>query len=251
MVELQRAYELQPSFKILHSLGQVAEQSHDYAAALRYYKRYLRDGGDEVPAERRREVQQDLSRLEQRVGRLDVQTVESGLDVLVDDAGVGQTPLREPVTVNVGRRKVEISSRAGERQTRVVDVVGGEVVQVRFARLSPPLTLDPDPPPAPVLAASAPRPPPPPAHTRGGTPWGAWIVTALLAGGAATTGALAWAGQRNLDRELDSFPAKADDINATRQRTRTLALATDGLIGATVIMTAISLYLSGHRHEEN
>jgi len=43
LVELQRAYELAPSYKILFNIGQVEMELQDYAAALQAYSRYLSD----------------------------------------------------------------------------------------------------------------------------------------------------------------------------------------------------------------
>src|SRR5262245_1414760 len=50
-VEFKRAYELVPSYKILYNMGQVSYLQHDYAAAMRYFRQYLREG-DDIPATR-------------------------------------------------------------------------------------------------------------------------------------------------------------------------------------------------------
>jgi hypothetical protein len=273
-VEFRRAYELVPSFKILYNLGQVSYQRHDYAGAMRYFRQYLREGDAEIPAARRREVTADITRLEQRVGRLEVQAVEEGAEVLVDDILVGTTPLVALIPVNSGRRKVDLVARNGEQRTRLVDVAGGEVVRVAFPRVDVPppvpargagekrpLSVDanPAPPPRPAAAALALPPPaptapqpavtlsaatvPPPAP-RSGFPWKAWTLTGLLAGGAATTGVLALLSKRELDAQLALFPSDDVEVDYYSRRTRGFALATDGLLIGTSIMTALSVYLT-------
>src|SRR5580704_19513937 len=84
LVEFQRAYELAPSYRVLYNIGQVDMELADYAGALTAYRRYLREGGPDVPADRVREVTGELQRLKGRVGTIIVQTA-AGAEVLVDD----------------------------------------------------------------------------------------------------------------------------------------------------------------------
>jgi hypothetical protein len=50
--------------------------------------------------------------------------------------------------------------------------------------------------------------------------------------------------KHDLDQQLSVFPGDADEIDYDRRRTRGFALATDGLLIGTAVMTAISLYLT-------
>jgi hypothetical protein len=164
LVEFKRAYELVPSYKLLYNLGQVAYQRHDYAAALRYFRQYLGEADNSIPIERQREVAGEITELEQRVGRLMVETPESGADVFIDDVMVGTTPLRGPVLVNSGSRKVALIAGGGAHVTRVIDVAGGEIRRVSFpgfaqtAPAAPPAAATAAPPaPAGPIASPAPR----------------------------------------------------------------------------------------------
>jgi tetratricopeptide (TPR) repeat protein len=269
-VEFTRAYELVPSYKLLYNLGQVAYQRRDHAAALRYFRQYLADGVDAIPAERRQQVSGDIADLEQRVGRVQVDTLEEGAEVFVDDVMVGKTPLRALVTVNGGPRKIDLVARGGEHQSRQVDVGSGEIVRVPFPRLSlppPSAAVAPPPPrreaalavttPAPAIAPAAAEitvtstvaPPTAslvakPAARRSSTPWKAWTATGLLAGGAAVTGWIALSAKHDLDAQLSKFPADDSEIDYDRRRTHGFALATDGLLIGTAVLATISLYLT-------
>jgi hypothetical protein len=256
LVEFKRAYELAPTFKILYNLGQVSFQQHDYANALRYFRQYLTDGGNAIPIDRQNEVAGDVVRLEQRVGRLEIETVEPGMEISVDDVPVGTTPLRASVPVNEGRRKVDVAAHNGEHRTRQIDVAGGEAVHVSFPRLVPQLADVPPPapePPAPAAAVNlnsvktSAAEVPSVARTqqrKASFPWKSWTLTGLLAGGAAVTGTIAIMAKHDLDAQLSVFPGDADEIDYDRRRTRGFALATDGLLIGTAVMTAISLYLT-------
>src|SRR3954469_396658 len=63
LVELNRASELRPSYKIYYNIGQVRFAMHDYAAAMDAYRQYLDKGGDKIPAARRDQVQKELNAL--------------------------------------------------------------------------------------------------------------------------------------------------------------------------------------------
>ena len=270
-VEFTRAYELVPNYKLLYNLGQVAYQRRDHATALRYFRQYLADGVDAIPAERRQQVTSDIADLEQSVGRVQIDTIEDGAEVFVDDVMVGKTPLRALITVNGGPRKIDLVARGGEHQSRQVDIGSGEIVRVPFPRLSlPPPSAASAPPPPPrreaAVAVALPAPTiasapaemtvastvgPPvtsvvaqPAARRSSTPWKTWAATGLLAGGAAVTGWMALSAKHDLDSQLSRFPADDNEIDYDRRRTHGFALATDGLLIGTAVMAAISLYLT-------
>ena len=163
-MEFKRAYEMVPSYKILYNLGQVSYQRHDYASALRYFRQYLEEGGAAIATDRRLEVEGDVVRLEGRVGKLEIQTIETGAEILDRRRRRRASPLKAPILVNNGRRKVEVVARSGEHRTRLVDVAGDEIVRVSFPRL----VLQPAEPAA-VTAARRRQLQPPPPQARAAT----------------------------------------------------------------------------------
>ena len=177
------------------------------------------------------------------------------MEVFVDDVLVGTTPLDEPVAVNEGRRKIDVVTGSGEHRTRQIDVAGGEVVRASFPRLAAATGGGPAAAAARAATAAANLQPAEElrirraddrgdAPRRAPFPWKSWTLTGVLAAGAATTGAIALMAKRDLDQQLAVFPGDADEIDYDRRRTRGFALATDGLLLGTAVMTAISLYLT-------
>jgi hypothetical protein len=251
LVEFLRAYELSPSYKILYNVAQIAYQRQDYVTALRYFTRYLNEGGADVPRPRRNEVEDEIARLRLRTGWLDVHVPEPGAELIVDEVSVGTTPLPAPVAVNLGRRRVEIAFPNGERRVRVVDVAGGETVIVSFAAVPPPrlapLASTAAAAPAPTLllagAPEAPARPPRRAPPRS-SHWLGWTAAGVLAAAAGTTGALAMLESRDLEHERDTFPASADTLNRTHRDMRILALTTDGLAIGSALVAALTLYFT-------
>ncbi|MES1205000.1 MAG: hypothetical protein ABUS79_03605 [Pseudomonadota bacterium] len=267
LVEFSRSYQIVPAFKVLYNMGQLAYQRQDYVAALGHLRRYLEDGGDSVAPERRRQVEQDIKRLEVRIGRIEVETHEDGADILLDDVDVAKAPLVEPLLANVGRRKVGFVSRRGARQTRWVEVAGGETAHVRF---------DPARPSSPALSAGARATRPgrsaflltPAAGmvlTKTGLPtsgrkeddtedenlrprsrgkWLAWATAGLLGAGAATAGAFAYSASRDLQRSRDAYPIASGDLESGGRQARLLAWTSDGLLVGTALVTAWAIYLT-------
>jgi tetratricopeptide (TPR) repeat protein len=261
LAELSRAYALVPSYRILYNLGQVSYQQRDYARALEHFRRYLREGGAALPRPRRDQVEDDIQRLERRVGHIEILTegIDDGSDVLLDDVKVATAPVADPLLANVGQRKLELVRPTGARSVRLVEVTGGEMAHVLFARPVPGLPastragVDGGPTTASraseLLSGSA------GASGRAGdgfhalsTPaWVTWAATAALAAGAATTGVLALSASRDLQQRRDTFPLAPGELDGPAGRARGLALTTDGLLAGTLVMAAVSLYLTFER----
>lgn len=265
LVELNRAAELKPSYKIYYNIAQVRFAMHDYAAAMDAYRQYLAKGGDKIPAARRDQVQKELSTLAQRVAKLSVETDVPGAEVFIDDISVGTTPLSAPVVINSGIRRVGVRHPDYLPQSRRLSIAGGAQESVKFALadrasaatdvavLPPGSAANPS---APSSAPLAPTPrkaapssaPPPPAPSSGATaqhvPWAGWALTGAFAAGAAVTGVLALSANSSLDDDRGQLDVSNQDVTSKAKKVRTLATVTDGLAAAALITGGISLWLT-------
>jgi hypothetical protein len=186
--EFRRAYTLAPTYRVQFNIGQVCVELRDHACALTAFEAYLKQGGEEIPPARRAAIAADVARLSSRVARLAIDVPTRGAVITVDDEAVGTAPLRSPVLVSAGRRKVTAQVPGAPPITRVVDVAGAETVRVALV---------------PSGSAHATEPP----RTRW-TPLsfaGIGVAGALTAG-AVVSGVLA---QRAADRGSDVAPALA------------------------------------------
>jgi hypothetical protein len=244
LAEFRRAYALAPNFKVLYNIGQLCYLLQDYPCALTSFSRYLREGGAEVPGPRRDEVQKDVARLQSRVAKLRIVTSKAGADVIIDNVRVGVTPLDAPVLVGAGRPQVRVTLPGHLPFTRVVEVASMETATVDVELL--PLDGSEGAPAsrAPILesgagddrrraAASKPTPKLP------------WVLTGILAVGAGTTGALAlWSSSDLKDKRESQVGASSDELDSKSTRTKRLALATDILLGATVVSAVVATYMT-------
>jgi hypothetical protein len=254
LVEFKRTYELAPNYRILFNLGETYFQLQHYADALRTLQQFLSEGGAQVGADRRATVEADIQQLQARVGQVEVKVVGDGATIFVDDELAGTSPLAQPLVVSVGRRKISANKPGMPPQERYVDVASGDhgTVSFDFTPVSAPEPVPAAPavgPAAPpVLApasvtASAPAPEPSPAG-----PWIAWGVAGAFGAATIVTGVLALTAKSDFSNQLDAFPGNQGSIDDARTRTKTMAILSDALLGATVVAGGIAIYVTVASH---
>lgn len=204
-VAFRRAYELKPSYKLLWNVAQVENELGNYSAALKAYSDYLADGGDEVPEERRQQVQAQIDRLRLRVGQLTIQCATDDATIYIDGKDRGTTPAPDAIYVDVGEHEVEIIKQ-GERLHREVVAVAGRqqvTVQVHTAGEEPlPPPVEPMPEPEPVVDEAEVEPPP----ATGPRIW-TWVALGVGVAAGVTGGVL---GGKALNRK-NSFMDECGD----------------------------------------
>lgn len=207
LIEFERAYAIDPNFRVLYDIGQCRYQLHDYPGALNAFQSYLEGGRGLVSPERQATVESDIDSLKGRVAFLHILTHEAGVEISVDDVVVGTTPLAAPVAVSAGRHKVTASKAGSSSEVRYVDVAGEEALDVALNLTSSD---------APVGGATA-----SPGQSRS-------LVPALVAFGAAAVGVgvgsylgvLALDDKHDLDRTcaLGSCPESSKPLYDDAQR---------------------------------
>jgi hypothetical protein len=232
LIEFRKAYSLAPSYKVLFNIGQVCFQLTDYACALNSFQQYLKDGGNNISTDRRKEVERDLEKLRTRVGSLEIVTNVAGADVLIDDVVVGKSPLAASIVVSAGRRKITVMKEGNGSETRIVEVAGTDSLRVE-------------------VKLAVPTPPPPKPEPPMVTP-SKWTTLSFIGIGGA--GVLAIAGgvtgilaiRASNDLEAQRFvgnepPPSFDDKS---RKVSNLSLATDVLLGAAAVTLATTLTLT-------
>lgn len=256
LVELNRAYELRPSYKLVYNMAQIQLAMKDYAAALRSFRKYLSDGGAEVPEKRRAEIDVQIATLEQRVATVTLTTEVPGVEVFVDDVLVGKTPALGTLLLNAGTRKLTLRHPEYDEQTERISVLGGTQRQLAFS-LAQRRVVE-----VPVHGGSAPDvnvQPPGPSEavpTTAGDAmqyesWMPWLVTGVLGASAVTVGLFTLSA----NGELGDMRGQADTPRNTLQEQSdhvgNLALATDILFGATLLAGGVSAWLTWGQAEPN
>ena len=237
LVEFRRAYEISHNYRALYNIGQTEFEVQDYAGARTAFQKYLVEGGAEIEAGRRAEVEADIKKLSARVARIEIKTNTAGADVLLDDTVIGQSPLPEPLLVSAGRRKITVQKGSLPPVTRFVEVAGGDASSVTIDLATAEL------PPRSSAAAPTPLPvaPPPPTRT---ALWISLAGTGALATGAVVTGILALGARSDAETTLGTLGVKAADVEAAHSKAATLGLVTDVLGGAAILMGGVTIVLA-------
>jgi hypothetical protein len=156
LAEFDLAYAKSPHFAVLYNIGLCQVALGRPLPAVDALSRYLSEGGAEVPAERRAQVEVQIAELEARFAELSVTADRPGTTIVVDGREIGQTPLEKPVRLPAGPHEVSATidgvptaSRRielGERERRTIDFAFApapaappEVPAPEPAHLPPPL----------------------------------------------------------------------------------------------------------------
>ena len=248
LAEFKKAYDLVPNYRVLYNMAQVQTERHDYVAALRLLERYLAEGGSEVPPERKEQVTKELVVLKGRVAELFVKTEEEGAELFVDGVSAGTTPLKDPVLISAGVRKIELRKEGFVPSLQTLTVAGGEDVRID-SELKPVRAMgEPAPVMAPPVQESRPLPEqdtPQKVEEASNAPmWITLVTTGLFAGGAVTFALLTRKSDQELDNELDRIPANPNRIDDARDELKRNALFTDAFTAASVVSGGFFLYFA-------
>jgi hypothetical protein len=221
-VQFERAYELAPSYRILYNVGLVQKQLNDFVGALRAFERYLAEGAQEIPAERRTEVQKLIETLQGITASVRVQINVPDAEISVDDAVVGKSPMAAPVVVNPGRRKFS-AKRAGKLpDAKVITVASGDRATVDLS-LGEAVVINQGTDVKPIIA---------------------WIATGGFAIGAGTLGYLANVASSDRKDAINRRDAQSSDIQSAADKQKTLALVSDVLTVGAILSAGVAVYFT-------
>jgi hypothetical protein len=220
LTEFRRAYDIDPKWQVLYNIGETYFQLQDYANALGTLQKYLRDGGAQVSPARRDEVTKDIDKLKTRVATVEVTTTVPDIEITVDEASAGKTPLAAPLIVSAGRRRISGSRGGKVVASEMIEVAGGDAKKITL-----------------TIAEEAPA-------AAGKTPVVPWVVTGVLAAAAIGTGAGALVSWSSTKDALKTVPGDSNAISSDHTRTFALGLTTDILVGAAVVSGVVSIYLT-------
>jgi tetratricopeptide (TPR) repeat protein len=237
LVQFERAYAVKPNYKVLYNIAQSYFELRQYVEARDSLRRYMKDGGDAIDAERRASVENDLSELQRRISHLKLVVNVAGAAVYVDGKKVGTTPLPSTVDVSEGQRTIAIESPDRGSKQRVVRVAGGEehVIEIAFEEQTKPTQL-------PSARSTDQRS----ARESPGLGAGFWVtgVSALALGaGAGVMGYLTLRSEQDRDDKLDQLGVPQSELDDSRDKTKTFALTTDILAGGAVVFAGIATVL--------
>jgi hypothetical protein len=237
LAEFRKAYQLAPTYRVLYNIAQVQFELHNHVEALKTFRQYLAEGGPDVPPDRRAQVEGEIQKLERRVSTVEITTDVDGADILVDDLPVGVSPLRLPVMVNAGNRRITAIKTGRVTTAQALTIAGGDRVKVHLQL--PEVVVA-----RPIDPALVPLPPPPVAERSRTRTWVSLAATAALGIGAGTFALLTRQAKLDFESQLQTFPNTKENIDRARHKMVVDAAITDGLAGATLLAGGLTLYFA-------
>jgi hypothetical protein len=249
----EQAYALLPQYKVLYNIASLRLQLGRKAEARRALELHLKLGAQELPAERRAQLQRTLEALERETATLTLLTNVAPEEVMIDAQPVHSNELTGLV-LEPGSHVVRISKPGFRPEEREVTVKEGQ--QLHLVLQLWPVAEVPAPAPPSVASAppaAAPTPPlPPPAElAQPGPSWLPWAVTGTLAAGWLTTSLLALQARHDrdaLERDASTSRRRIEDGRRVHLR---LAVASDALLAATLGAAGVSAYLTWWSEESS
>jgi tetratricopeptide (TPR) repeat protein len=238
LAEFRKAYQLAPSYRVLYNIAQVHYELHNYVDALKAFRQYLNEGGADVPADRRAQVEADIRKLEGRVGYLEiVANVDTG-QVAIDDVPVGMLPIKTPILVNPGVRRVSVTKPGFGTTARNVTIAGGDHAKVELELSEAVAARARD-----DASKNAGKGPPRSSGPRTGM-WVSLAATGAFGVGAGVFALLAQDAKRDFEHQLGVFPTSRADIEDARSTLRRNAAITDALLAATIVSGGLTVYFA-------
>ena len=240
LAEFRKAYQISPSYRVLYNIAQTQYALHDFVSAYRSLKQYVAEGGTEIPADRRSQVDDMSAKLAERIARLEIGTDVEDADIRIDDVSAGKSPLGEAVLVNVGTHKVSAVKAGSPEAVRVVTVAGKETLKVDI-HVEVPVVLSP------ARALSNQRVPIVVKTEAQGRPSHAGLIvslstTAAFAAGTGVFGYLALRAQDDFKNQLKVYPNTKAKIEDARTKSKNYGYVTDAFGAATLLSGGAAIY---------
>jgi len=154
--EFERAYQISPHFSVQYNIGQALIALGRATEAVAALTRYLEEGGANIEASRRQEVETAIAAELAKTSSIEITVDVAGALVTIDDKPSGRSPLAAPVRVDSGAHRVLATLDSGESREMNVDAKAGQVVQTHLELGAKTLSA-----PVPAPAPAQQRPPEP------------------------------------------------------------------------------------------
>jgi hypothetical protein len=126
LAEFVRANEISPNYRLSYNMAQVQIERHDYVRAVALLESYLEQGGAEIAAARRAEVEQEAARLRERIAVLWITADVEAASVWVNDERIAGLPLQKPVMLNAGVARLRVEAEGRKPYIAELSVAGGD-----------------------------------------------------------------------------------------------------------------------------
>jgi hypothetical protein len=123
-LKFQRAYEESKDPRLLWNTAAAEKNLRHYAKVVELVERYVVEAGTRLKPEDRAEADALLTTVRAFISTVTIEVQPDGADVFVDDAKVGVSPMKAPVLVDMGERRIRVAKEGFQEFTSVQSLQG-------------------------------------------------------------------------------------------------------------------------------
>jgi hypothetical protein len=125
------SYALRPNPALHYNRGRACEGLGRWSAALDAYEAFTRDAPEELRA-KVPGLPEHVREVEKRVSTLTLDVATPGARVVLRDVVIGTAPIKDPLRVNAGKAKLEVSADGYVSVVKELDLPGGDALTVKI-----------------------------------------------------------------------------------------------------------------------
>jgi hypothetical protein len=133
LLEFEAAYAAQPNFSVLYNIGQAHAALGHAVEAVAAFERYLSEGGEQVAASRREEVQTLIATNRQHIGMLRfIGAGTASARVWIDGSEIADERLTTPLPLVEGPHSILYADDGCSPVARAQPILAGKTVEVEL-----------------------------------------------------------------------------------------------------------------------
>jgi hypothetical protein len=126
LAEFLESFEIAPNFELRYNIGVCYLESGKPVEALEEFEKYIEEGGKNIPASVKKDVQKMMGEISAKIGTLVVECSEKDAQIVVDEVRKYNLPLDEPLRLKAGMHVVVVKKAGFEKYARELSVASGE-----------------------------------------------------------------------------------------------------------------------------
>lgn len=108
LVKFQASHDESKDARLFWNIAACEKNLHHYAKALQYLQRYRDEGGALLTEQDKVDAEQLIKTMQALTSRVTFRVNEPGAEIFVDDVLVGRAPLKAPIVVDSGLRRIRV-----------------------------------------------------------------------------------------------------------------------------------------------
>lgn len=130
LVKFDKAHALSSDPRLLWNMAACHKGMRRYARVAELLDRYLNEGGDALSDADRQRADKLKEAIARFVSHVSVAVDVSGADVFVDGERAGKTPLRHPLVIDMGTRRIRVAKHGYRERTEILRLAGGSPAEL-------------------------------------------------------------------------------------------------------------------------